>query len=252
MFDNSTYTAQRARLEPGDLLVLYSDGITEAESPDGTPFDEEGLVSLISAHAGNPSLVDIGKAIIRAVELHAQDVRFADDLTVLLATKDGGPGFETGTRDSGLGTRRTVCRRFRAPKTPALKAHQLPELRQSRAPSPEPRAPDSAGGAERLRAMKRMLGAAAVLVLVLGQARVASRPAAAPGGRRPPPAAAARAVDAGRRSRALHGPAVGAWPTGSSPATPRARSSGPASRARSSASATARRSTARCPETATG
>jgi hypothetical protein len=40
MFDSSQYNAQRARLEPGDLLVLYSDGITEAESPSGAPFDE--------------------------------------------------------------------------------------------------------------------------------------------------------------------------------------------------------------------
>ena len=27
-------------LEPGDALVMYSDGVTEAESPDGVPFDE--------------------------------------------------------------------------------------------------------------------------------------------------------------------------------------------------------------------
>jgi hypothetical protein len=87
MFDNSTYASQRARLEPGDLLVLYSDGITEAESPAGTPFDEEGLMAIISAHGGDPSLPDIGTAVIAAVERHAQDVRFADDLTVLLARR---------------------------------------------------------------------------------------------------------------------------------------------------------------------
>ena len=98
MFDSSTYASQRARLEPGDLLVLYSDGITEAESPSGTPFDEEGLVSLIRAHGDDPDLVAIGKAIIKAVERHAQDVRFADDLTVLLARR-------TEDRDSGFGIR---------------------------------------------------------------------------------------------------------------------------------------------------
>jgi sigma-B regulation protein RsbU (phosphoserine phosphatase) len=96
MFDNSQYTAERARLEPGDLLVLYSDGITEAESPSGTPFDEEGLVALIRTHGDNPSLPEIGKAIIKAVERHAQDIRFADDLTVLLARR-------TENRESGLG-----------------------------------------------------------------------------------------------------------------------------------------------------
>jgi serine phosphatase RsbU (regulator of sigma subunit) len=86
MFDGSTYTAQTAHLEPGDLLVLYSDGITEAEDPRGTPFDEDGLRSLVSAHARSP-LPDIGKAIFAAVGRHAQDVRFADDLTILLARR---------------------------------------------------------------------------------------------------------------------------------------------------------------------
>jgi len=87
MFDSSTYASQRARLDPGDLLVLYSDGITEADSPAGTPFDEAGLLAIISAHGDDPSLPDIGKAVIAAVERHAQDVRFADDLTVLLARR---------------------------------------------------------------------------------------------------------------------------------------------------------------------
>jgi hypothetical protein len=87
MFDHSHYTAQAARLEPGDLLVLYSDGITEAESPSGAPFDEAGLMALIRAHADNPNLPEIGKAVIKAVERHAQDVRFSDDLTILLARR---------------------------------------------------------------------------------------------------------------------------------------------------------------------
>jgi sigma-B regulation protein RsbU (phosphoserine phosphatase) len=111
MFDSSTYASQRAHLEPGDLLVLYSDGITEAESPSGTPFDEEGLVSLIRAHGDDPDLVAIGKAIIKAVERHAQDVRFADDLTVLLARRPS-----------------------------AVEVPPIPNP-ESRAPSPEPRNP---------------------------------------------------------------------------------------------------------------
>jgi sigma-B regulation protein RsbU (phosphoserine phosphatase) len=98
MFDSSRYTSQRARLDPGDLLVLYSDGITEAESPSGVPFDEAGLVALIQACGDDPDLPEIAKAVIRAVERHAQDVRFADDLTILLARR-------TEDRDSGFGVR---------------------------------------------------------------------------------------------------------------------------------------------------
>jgi hypothetical protein len=95
MFDDSRYAAQRGRLEPGDLLVLYSDGITEAENPSGTPFDEEGLLALVHAYGDDPSLPEIGGAVIRAVERHARDVRFADDLTVLLARRPG--DWDSGT-----------------------------------------------------------------------------------------------------------------------------------------------------------
>src|SRR5262249_3265468 len=43
MFDHSTYSAGRAVLDVDDLVGIYSDGITEAENPAGTPFDESGL-----------------------------------------------------------------------------------------------------------------------------------------------------------------------------------------------------------------
>ena len=105
--------------------MLYSDGITEAESPSGAPFDEDGLIALIRAHADNPSLPEIGKAVIKAVERHAQDVRFADDLTVLLARRtDRRPGF--GTRDSAI-RRRLTSRRSR-----------MPASKSDPSPSPDP------------------------------------------------------------------------------------------------------------------
>ncbi len=35
MFEGSTYEAGEVHLNPGDALLMYSDGLTEAESPDG-------------------------------------------------------------------------------------------------------------------------------------------------------------------------------------------------------------------------
>jgi hypothetical protein len=135
MFDSSTYTAERAHLEPGDLLVLYSDGITEAESPDGRPFDEEGLVALVRAHGDNPSLPEIGKAVIIAVERHAQDVRFADDLTILLARR-------TEDRDSGLGTRDSGGEQRDDDGVPPIPASTDLVLLRDDGAAPEPRAPN--------------------------------------------------------------------------------------------------------------
>ena len=65
------------------MLVMYSDGITEAETPAGTPFDESGLEGVIAAWA-NASAPELAAAVLRAVERHGGDGRFADDLTVLV------------------------------------------------------------------------------------------------------------------------------------------------------------------------
>ena len=83
MFDASTYESVRTTVLPGDLLVLYSDGITEAENPAGQPFEEVGLERFLAAR-GSDSPATLAPAILQAVEAHARDSRFTDDLTVLI------------------------------------------------------------------------------------------------------------------------------------------------------------------------
>jgi hypothetical protein len=53
MFEASTYEKCEVFLSPGDLLVLYSDGITEAESPSGQPFEETGLQAVVDRAIGS-------------------------------------------------------------------------------------------------------------------------------------------------------------------------------------------------------
>ena len=83
MFTGSPYAAGRALLSAGDLLVVYSDGITEAENAGGRPFDEQGLEAALQVNNGR-ELSAINAGVVQAVELHTGDVRFADDLTILL------------------------------------------------------------------------------------------------------------------------------------------------------------------------
>lgn len=86
MFDRATYAAAELTLDPGDLLVAYSDGVTEAEDPAGAPFDESGLRRVIEAHHRDAP-DDLGAAIVAAVVAHAASGRLADDLTVLAARR---------------------------------------------------------------------------------------------------------------------------------------------------------------------
>lgn len=83
MFDRSTYGSVDTFLDPGDMLVLYSDGITEAEDPSGRPLEEAGLEQLVATHS-TFSAAEIGTAVLKAVEHHAKAPRFGDDLTILI------------------------------------------------------------------------------------------------------------------------------------------------------------------------
>jgi serine phosphatase RsbU (regulator of sigma subunit) len=86
MFEGSTYEPGYARLDPGDALIMYSDGITEAESPAGQMFDESGLEAAVRATPG-VSAAGIGRAVFRAVDDYRRGERLADDLTVLVLSR---------------------------------------------------------------------------------------------------------------------------------------------------------------------
>jgi phosphoserine phosphatase RsbU/P len=80
MFEDATYATHRIVIEPGDTLVLFSDGITEAETSSGVPFDEAGLEAVVARHTDADAQA-LGRAILQAVEVHAGDARLVDDLT---------------------------------------------------------------------------------------------------------------------------------------------------------------------------
>ena len=74
---------QPATLEPGTLLVLFSDGVTEAGMARGTEFGDAQLEELIRAHAARP-LRDIQQHVLGTVERWAGN-DLEDDFTLLLA-----------------------------------------------------------------------------------------------------------------------------------------------------------------------
>ncbi len=72
----------RVELEPGDTLLLYTDGITEAESPDGTFFGEERLCTLLKEdHPLSPQ--QINDNLLYQIRLFAGSRSFNDDITLV-------------------------------------------------------------------------------------------------------------------------------------------------------------------------
>jgi phosphoserine phosphatase RsbU/P len=77
------YKVARVKLEPGDTLVLFSDGVTEAMDPDDQLFGVPRLRECLTGHAESP-LEQIQKCVLEAVENFARGASQADDLTMLV------------------------------------------------------------------------------------------------------------------------------------------------------------------------
>jgi phosphoserine phosphatase RsbU/P len=77
------YTAVCLKLEPGDTLVLFSDGVTEAADPDEQLFGTPRLKQLLTGLLECP-LEQIQKCVLEAVENFARGTHQADDLTLLI------------------------------------------------------------------------------------------------------------------------------------------------------------------------
>ena len=72
-------------LSPGDVALLYTDGITEAESPKGTMLGEEGLSAALAAAAARAGGAgDILREVLRRLRGHEAGTRPGDDQTVVV------------------------------------------------------------------------------------------------------------------------------------------------------------------------
>lgn len=82
LFADAVYELQKVRLRPGDLMICYTDGVTEAMDPDQQEFGEERLLECVLAHRGRTA-EDIIGAVREAVHGHTRGAPQHDDLTLL-------------------------------------------------------------------------------------------------------------------------------------------------------------------------
>src|SRR5262249_16736554 len=74
----------RTVLQPGDALVLFSDGVTEARNRAGEFFGVEGLQASLQKNVGATTETMVA-GVVKAVQAFAGDCSQSDDLTVLAA-----------------------------------------------------------------------------------------------------------------------------------------------------------------------
>jgi sigma-B regulation protein RsbU (phosphoserine phosphatase) len=93
IYGDETWEQAEVQLEPGDLLVLYTDGITEARNGQGGLFGEERLLESVNAtlrgaSSRRPAAQEIQDAILADVHRFAGDVPQSDDIALTILIRD--------------------------------------------------------------------------------------------------------------------------------------------------------------------
>ncbi|HYL64927.1 MAG TPA: PP2C family protein-serine/threonine phosphatase [Candidatus Methylomirabilis sp.] len=87
------YNEQSIRLQPGDMILAFSDGATEARSPKGDQLTATGFTKLANAMLGALSqpirLPDFSAALLEGVQHYRGGRELADDVTLLTLRRSG-------------------------------------------------------------------------------------------------------------------------------------------------------------------
>jgi serine phosphatase RsbU (regulator of sigma subunit) len=83
LFDHGDYETGHERVAAGDLLVLYSDGVTEAENPAGEEVGDDRLSAWLARAAGK-SATDMVAAIQRDLASFCASAAARDDVTLMV------------------------------------------------------------------------------------------------------------------------------------------------------------------------
>jgi len=84
MFGELGLIAERLEIRPGERLILFTDGITDAQAPSGERFGQDRLIQTIAESCLTGGAVDTCRAVIQGVLAFQGDALPADDLALLI------------------------------------------------------------------------------------------------------------------------------------------------------------------------
>jgi serine phosphatase RsbU (regulator of sigma subunit)/pSer/pThr/pTyr-binding forkhead associated (FHA) protein len=88
LFDHAAFDEETVTLQAGDLLVTFSDGVTEAMNPAGEEFTDERLIAAIQAHKSKP-LKDVIECVLNDVRTFCAGATQSDDITLVMVRFNG-------------------------------------------------------------------------------------------------------------------------------------------------------------------
>ena len=83
---DTSYAPTSVDLEPGDVLVLHTDGLNDARNRHQRRFGAERVIQTLKGAPGIASLS--GEALLEAVSQHSDGVAPFDDLTIVCIGRD--------------------------------------------------------------------------------------------------------------------------------------------------------------------
>ena len=90
LFGESRYEQAEVRLKAGDTLVLFTDGVTEAQNPDEELWGDDRFLQVVLRHVHSPCRRIVSE-VLRELRRFAGDEVQSDDITLLLARWNGVP-----------------------------------------------------------------------------------------------------------------------------------------------------------------
>lgn len=86
LFEDATYSQRQVRLEPGDFIVFYTDGVTDAMDPAGAEFGKERLLALIRAQRQTTAPA-LAASLAAALQTFTAAAPAADDITLVIVRR---------------------------------------------------------------------------------------------------------------------------------------------------------------------
>ncbi|MGH9200387.1 MAG: PP2C family protein-serine/threonine phosphatase, partial [Vicinamibacterales bacterium] len=88
LFEAAPYSLDKVHLQPGDTMIMYSDGVTEAQNVAGEEFGEARMAEVLKTHSTEPASVVL-EQLIDAVKTFAKGADQYDDITALIVRYSG-------------------------------------------------------------------------------------------------------------------------------------------------------------------
>jgi sigma-B regulation protein RsbU (phosphoserine phosphatase) len=91
MFSEAEYQSTRVQVEPGDFLVIYTDGVSEASNNNNELFEEVRLRKILEDFRGS-TVEQLGDSIREGMRAFTEGAPQSDDITILTIQYKGNAG----------------------------------------------------------------------------------------------------------------------------------------------------------------